>query len=191
MEISFRIADSAKSFLGSTEDPMAAWKSLEKRFSARQQGLQFDHLIPSRGDLGTYKRFAKPVEISAAGGEKIFAGPCELADLRDVYYAPGVHVCSVSLGKLEGQGWDVRLCNDGMELRNRDGDLFANIEKVNNVSLRGLNVISPRTALAACTMNGDDVKPTHAELVERLDKVAMVAMANGADGKRATLLTWH
>ena len=52
----------------------------------------------------------------------------------------------------------------------------------------GLNVIS---ALAACTMDGDDVKPTHDELVERLDKVAMVATANGADGKRATLLTWH
>ena len=77
MEISFRIADSAKSFLGSTDDPNAAWKSLEKRFGAKQQGLQSDHLIPSRGDLGAYKKFAKPVEISAAGGGKIYAGPCE------------------------------------------------------------------------------------------------------------------
>ena len=46
MEISFRIADSAKSFLGSTKDPMAAWKSLKKRFDAKQQGLQSVHLIP-------------------------------------------------------------------------------------------------------------------------------------------------
>ena len=138
MEISFHIADSAKSFLGSTEDPMAIWKSVEKRFDAKQQGLQSDHLIPHEV-IGTYKRFAKPVEISAAGGEKIFAGPCELADLRDVYYAPGVRVWLVSLGKLEGQGWDVRLCNGGKELRNRDGDLFANIEKVNNGAQRDIS----------------------------------------------------
>lgn len=32
MEISFCIADSAKSFLGSTEDPKTAWKSLKKHF---------------------------------------------------------------------------------------------------------------------------------------------------------------
>ena len=83
----------------------------------------------------------------------------------------------VSLGKLEGQGWDVRLCDGGMELRNRDGDLFADVEKVNNVYLVGLNVISPRTALAVCTMDGDDAEPTHDELVELLDKVAVVATA--------------
>ena len=34
----------------------------------------------------------------------------------------------------------------------------------------------------------DDTEPTHDELVERLDKVAMV---KGADGIRATLLTWN
>ena len=81
-----------------------------------------------------------------------------------------------------------------MELRNRDGDLFANVAKV-NVYPVGLNVIPPRTALAACTTDGDDTEPTHDELVEPLDKVAMVAAmvttAKGADGIRATLLTWH
>ena len=92
-----------------------------------------------------------------------------MEDLRDVYYAHGVHVRLASLGKLEGQGWDVCLCDDGMELRNRDGDLFAHVEKVNNVYLVGFNVISPRTALAACTMDSDDPEPTHDELVERLD----------------------
>ena len=96
---------------------------------------------------------------------------------RDVYYAPGVHVRLVSLGKLEGQRWDVRLCDGGVELRNRDGDLFADVENVNNVYLVGLNVISPTTALAACTMDGDDAEPTHDELVKRLDKVAIVATA--------------
>ena len=40
------------------------------------------------------------------------------ADLRGVYYAPEVHARLVSLGELEGQGWDVRLCNGRMELRN-------------------------------------------------------------------------
>ena len=39
-----------------------------------------------------------------------------------------------------------------------------------------------------CRTDGDDTEPTHDELVERLDKVAMV---KGADGIRATLLTWH
>ena len=38
MEISFRIADSAKSALGHTENPKAAWELLEKRFGATQQG---------------------------------------------------------------------------------------------------------------------------------------------------------
>ena len=38
-------------------------------------------------------------------------------------------------------------------------------------------------------MDGDDAEPTHDGLVERLDKVAMVATAKGADGIRETLLT--
>jgi len=40
MEISFRIADSAKTVLGNTEDPKVAWELLEKRYGAKQQGLQ-------------------------------------------------------------------------------------------------------------------------------------------------------
>ena len=55
------------------------------------------------------------------------------ADLQHVYYALGVHVRFMSLGKPEGQGWDVRLCDGGMELRNRDGDLFTDVAKVNDV----------------------------------------------------------
>ena len=40
MEISFRIADSAKSILSNVNDPKTAWELLEKRFGAKQQGLQ-------------------------------------------------------------------------------------------------------------------------------------------------------
>ena len=47
-----------------------------------------------------------------------------------------------------------------MELLNRDGDPFANVKKVNNVYLVGPNLISLRTALAACTMDGDDAEPS-------------------------------
>ena len=54
------------------------------------------------------------------------------SDLQDIYYAPGVHARLVSLGKLEGQGRDIRLCDGGMQPRNRDGDLFTNIAKVND-----------------------------------------------------------
>jgi len=32
-----------------------------------------DHIIPSRDSLRAYQKFAKPVEISAANGEKIYA----------------------------------------------------------------------------------------------------------------------
>jgi len=55
------------------------------------------------------------------------------ADIQDVYYAPDIHARLVSLGKLDGQGWGVCLCDGMMELRDRDGDLFANIAKANNV----------------------------------------------------------
>ena len=54
------------------------------------------------------------------------------SDLQDVYYAPGAHAQLVSLGKLEGQGWDVHLCEGGVELRNRDGDPFTNVMKAND-----------------------------------------------------------
>ena len=40
MEISFQVADSVKNVLGNTCDPVAAWEALEKRFGARQEGIQ-------------------------------------------------------------------------------------------------------------------------------------------------------
>ena len=67
------------------------------------------------------------------------------SDLQDVYYAPGAYAQLVSLGKLERQGWDVRLCEGGMEPRNWDGDPFTNVAEVNV----GFNVIPMRAALAA------------------------------------------
>ena len=53
MEISFRIADSAKLVLGDTRDPKAAWELLEKRFGAKQPGMQsllFTKLLYTRWD---------------------------------------------------------------------------------------------------------------------------------------------
>ena len=141
-----------------------------------------DHLIPSRGDLHAYRRFEKPVEISAADGGKIYAygsGTLRMAtsanglerevDLEDVYYAPGIHTRLVSLGKLEGQGWDVRLRDGGMELRDRDGDLFADVEKVNNVYPVRLTVIPSRAGMAAWTTEGEEDEATHEELARRLE----------------------
>jgi len=73
-----------------------------------------DHLIPSKGELRTYKESAKPVEIAPADSGKIYAYStgtlCVAAfasglereeDLQDAYYAPGVHVPLVSLGELD------------------------------------------------------------------------------------------
>ena len=55
---------------------------------------------------------------------------CEV-DLEDVYYTSRVHERFLSMGKLEDQGWDFSLC---MDLRDYNGDLFADIVKVNKVS---------------------------------------------------------
>jgi len=68
---------------------------------------------------------------------------------------------------------------------------MTHIAVVNGVYLVKLTVIPPNAALAAWTIEGDDEVSTHKELVECLEKVAMVTMAKGADGTRATLMTWH
>jgi len=163
-----------------------------------------DHLIPTRSDMLTYQEFSKPKEISTANGGSIYAygsgtlrvassanGREREAELRDVYYAPGVHARLVSLGKLQQQGWEIRLLDGGMELTDRDGGLFATVETVNNVFPIKLNVIRSTPALATWTMEVSGTGPTHDELVERLGSVAMVASARGAEGGKATLLTWH
>ena len=83
--------------------------------------------------------------------------------------------------------------NGEMELPNWDGDLFAKIGRVDNMYPVKFNVIPPRAALAAWTMEGGEEETTH-ELVGRLGKVAMVAMVamvKGADVMKATLVTWY
>jgi hypothetical protein len=40
MEISFQVADSAKTILGGTRNPKVTWDLLAKQFSAKQEGLQ-------------------------------------------------------------------------------------------------------------------------------------------------------
>ena len=94
-----------------------------------------------------------------------------------------VHAQLVSLGKLEGQGW-------GVELRDREGDLFTDIAKMNNAYPVKLTVISPMTGLAVRMTEGEE-GATQDELGERLATVAMVTTAKGGDGTRASLMTWH
>jgi len=54
-----------------------------------------------------------------------------------------------------------------MELRDRDGDLFANIKVVDNFCSVGFSTISLKAA--GWTTEGDNVEPTH-DLVEYLGK---------------------
>ena len=87
------------------------------------------HLVPTMCGLRDYAEFVSPLEIAAANNGKILAygsgtmrvaasvdGVEREADLEDVYYVPDVHVRLLSLGKLESQGWVVRLKGGGMEL---------------------------------------------------------------------------
>jgi hypothetical protein len=163
-----------------------------------------NYLIPSKNDLHAYREFEQPVEISAADSAKIYAyGTGSLCvasfsngleweeDLQDIYYTPEVHVCLVSLGKLESQGWGICLHNGGMELQNRDGDLFANINRVNNVYPMALKVVPPKAGLAVQTNIGEGADLTHKELVDCLQKVVLAATVKGGDRMEATLVTWH
>jgi hypothetical protein len=75
-----------------------------------------------------------------------------------------------------------------MEPRNRDGDLFVNIERVNNVYPMAFKVIPQRAVLAAWI---DGADTTYEELEQRLDRAALVATAKGSHRTEATLMTWH
>jgi hypothetical protein len=144
------------------------------------------------------------VEISATDNGKIYAygtGSWRVAsfangleweeDLQDVYYAPGVHARLVSLGKLESQGWDIRLRDGGMELQNRDRDSFATIDRVNDVYPMALRVVPPKAELAAWINIGEGADPTQEGLVDRLQKVVLAATAKGGYRMEASLMTWY
>ena len=104
-----------------------------------------------------------------------------------MYYTPGIQVQLVSLGKLEGQGWDIHLQDSRMVLRNPAGDIFADIKKVHNIYLVELRVIPQRTTLVAWM--DDHRELTYLELVEHLLKVTMTVMARGGNGMEVTLMT--
>jgi len=72
------------------------------------------------------------------------------------------------------QGWVAHLHDDGMEPCDRDRDMFTHIVVVNDVYPVRLTMIPPNAALAAWTIKGDSKGPTHKELVEHLETVAMV-----------------
>ena len=113
------------------------------------------------------------------------------ADLEEVFYTPDIHVRLLSSGKLESQGWGIRLKDGSMELRDRRGDLFAVVSKVNNVYPMELTVIAPGSVIAAWMNDRGSKEPTHQEIDARLNEFAMVATAKGGKGSEVSLLTWH
>ncbi|SRR5258706_3155802 len=119
------------------------------------------------------------------------SGVKHAADLEGIYYTPNIHVQLLSLGKLEGQGWDIRLKNGGMELQDWYGDLFAIVSKANNVYLMELRVMAPGAEIAAWMGDGWCVEPTHQEIVEHLNVIVIAATARGGMGSEASLMTWH
>jgi len=61
-----------------------------------------------------------------------------------------------------------------VELRNRDGDLFTNVERVNNAYQMVLSVLPPKAGSVAWTHTSEGADPTHKELVEHLQQAALV-----------------
>jgi hypothetical protein len=162
------------------------------------------HFILSKTDLCGYVKFGKPLEIAAVNNGKIQAygsgtlrvmtsvkGVDRKVDLEDVYYVPGVHVRLLSLGKLVGQGWEVRITDGGMELKDRSGELFAVMKKTNNVYPVKLMVLMPSHGLAAWMGEEACMEPTYQDIIQRLDGVSMLMTAKGGKGSDTSLLTWH
>jgi len=96
-------------------------------------------------------------------------------DLQDTCYAPGVHAPIVSLGKLGAKdgtsaharaGWS---CEIGM----------GTCSPMNNVYPVVLRVLPPKSGLAAWPHAGEGADPTHEELVECRQKVALVRQQKG------------
>ena len=58
-----------------------------------------------------------------------------------------------------------------MEERDRRGDLFTVVSKVNNVYPVELTVIAPGSVIAAWMNEGGSKEPTHQEIVARFDSL--------------------
>jgi len=121
-------------------------------------------------------------------GLRLVNGQEREVDLEALYYAPRVHVWLLSMGKLEDQGWDIRL---RMELRDRNGDLFDDIAKANKVYPAELGSVASGAGLAGWTTDSREGESTYQELLECLGKVAMTATVRGGSGPKASLLTWY
>jgi len=78
-----------------------------------------------------------------------------------------------------------------MELWDHNGELFADIAKVNKVYPVELQSVAPGAGLAGWTTDSGEGKSTYPELMEHLGKVAMTATVRGGSGPKASLLTWH
>ena len=121
-------------------------------------------------------------------GLQLVNGQEREVNLEHVYYAPWVDVRLLSMGKLEDQGWDVRL---RMELRDRNGDLFADIAKANKVYPVELRSVASGAELAGWTTDSREGESTYQERLERLGKDVMTATVGGGSRPKASLLTWH
>ena len=76
-----------------------------------------------------------------------------------------------------------------MEVRGREGDVFATVRRVNNVYPMEFKVMTPRLAAWIHKRQADGT--THQELVECLEGVDMTATAEGGTGAEAALMTWY
>ena len=123
------------------------------------------HLIPTRTDLHAYQEFSKPVEIAAVNGGVVYtygSGTLRVSSsaeglvtaFQDVYYTPGIHARLVSFSKLLHQGWTVHCSKTNMELRTKEGSLFAKVKMANNVYPIRLDIAHLQPALAAWTVEG-------------------------------------
>lgn len=153
------------------------------------------HIMPTKCGLCDYVEFNCPVEIAAANDRKIHAigsGTAQVttlhdgvickADLKDIYYVPGIHVQLLSMGKLEVQAWSVHHKDGEMELWDTHRDLFAIVGRVNNVYPIKLTIMLLDSGFAAWMKEEGNEDPTHQDIVKHLDNVTLVTTAKGGKG---------
>lgn len=113
-----------------------------------------------------------------------------VVEITEVLYAPAMSARLLSLGKLQDQGWNIRLGKDGMKVCDSQGMLIAEVEKRSGVYPLCVQAV-PGTRMANYPELGRD--PTTTELVHWLQdaNVAFVATADGTCIISSTPLDWH
>jgi hypothetical protein len=159
-----------------------------------------DHLTPDWHLLHSYVKFKRPYIITAANAGKIYAegsgalhlkgSAGEVMEITEVLYAPAMSAHLLSLGKLQDQGWNIRLGKNGMTVYDSQGKLIAEVEKRSGVYPLCIQAV-PGTRMANYAELGRD--PTMTELAHWLQEanVAFVVTAKGTHIISSTLLDWH